>query len=242
MTDSRALIVELVIAAPVDTVWKALRDPAAITQWFGWNHPDLPAEIEYIFVTHAVADEPRRELTIDKDVVTLEARGEQTILRVTRAAPAAGSWDEIYDEVVEGWRTFMQQLRYTLEQHPDEARRTVYLSGRARRAGATPPSLRGLDGLAAAAADDAYAITAATGDALAGRVWFRSARQTGVTVDAFGHGLLVGMRRPPTDASPFGGGMVVLTLYGFDDAAHAALIARWHAWFEANFDKATLHT
>ena len=50
------------------------------------------------------------------------------------------------------------------------------------------------------------------------------------------------MARPATDRSPFGGGMVVLTLYGFDEAAHEALAARWRAWFESNFDDVTLQS
>ena len=66
----------------------------------------------------------------------------------------------------------------------------------------------------------------------AGRVWFRSAWQIGLVVNEFGPGLLVGMRRPRTDKSPFGGGMFVLTLYGFDQSAHEALTQRWRTWFE----------
>jgi hypothetical protein len=31
--------------------------------------------------------------------------------------------------------------------------------------------------------------------------------------------------------------MCVLTLYGFDQARHEAMTAKWRAWFEANFDK-----
>ena len=38
-------------------------------------------------------------------------------MRVTRAAPA-GSWDGVYDEVNEGWLTFVQQLRFYLERNP----------------------------------------------------------------------------------------------------------------------------
>lgn len=242
MSDSRALVIEVVVAAPSDVVWNALRDPAAITQWFGWNHPGLPEEIEYIFATHAQADDAAHRLTIDVYELTLEARGAETVVRVTRAAPAGGSWDDIYDEIVEGWRTFIQQLRYTLNHHAGEPRRTIYLSGRARADGARPPEALGLGALSASPPGDAYAIGSAVGDRLSGRVWFRTGWQIGVVVDAFGPGLLVGMRRPPTEKSPFGGGMFVLTLYGFDDATYAAMVARWKAWFEANFDEVTLQT
>jgi len=243
MNPARALVVELVVAAPIDVVWNALRDRVAIAQWFGWNHADLPAEVEFIFFdADAKADEAAHRLTIGDDEFALEARGDQTVLRVTRAAPASGNWDDIYDEITEGWRTFAYQLQYRLNHHPGETRRTTYLSGRTRTEGAPPPpDALGLGSLANAEAGQAYAINSEVGE-LSGRVWFRSAWQMGLVVDAFGPGLLVGMRRPATDKSPFGGGMFVLTLYGFDEPAHGALTERWRAWFESHFDNVTVQT
>ena len=44
MSDSRALVVELLVDAPITAVWNALRDPA-IAHWFGWHYPGLPEEI-----------------------------------------------------------------------------------------------------------------------------------------------------------------------------------------------------
>ena len=237
MNPPQSLIVELIVAAPIDVVWNALRDRAAITQWFGWNHPGLPEEIEYIFQTHAVADDAARRLVINTDEMTLEAHGGRTIVRVTRAAPVRGTWDDVYDEIAEGWRTFIHQLRFTLERHAKAPRRTIYLSGRARSEGARPPELLGLPQLANSREGDAYEMHTAVGDRLSGHVWFRSRWQIGLTVHEFGDGLLVAMLRPETDKSPFGGGMCVLTLYGFDQARHEAMTAKWRAWFEANFDK-----
>jgi len=243
MTESRAVVVEVVVAAPIDAVWKALRDPAIIARWFGWSDPGLPDEIEYIFFTHATADDASYRLTLDDDEFTLEAQGDQTLVRVTRAAPAGGSWNEIYDDIAEGWRTFVHQLRFAFGRHAGEPRRTIYLSGRTRSQGAPPPpEALGLGAFAEAWPGHSYAIDVATGDRLTGHVWFRSAWQIGLVVDSFGPGLLVAMRRPPTTASPFGGGMIVLTLYGFDEAAHAALTARWRRWFEAAFDNVTVQT
>ena len=40
MSDSEVLV-ELAIAAPADTVWRAMRDPARIAQWFGWDATTL---------------------------------------------------------------------------------------------------------------------------------------------------------------------------------------------------------
>ena len=243
MKPPRALVVELVVAAPIDVVWNALTDRAAIAQWFGWNHADLPAEVEFIFFdADAKADEATHRLTIGDDEFALEPRGDQTVLRVTRAAPASGNWEDIYDEITEGWRTFAYQLQYRLNHHPAETRRTMYLSGRTRTEGAPPPAgsigswlarqRRGWPGVR---------HQQRSGRAIRPRlVPIRVA--DGLVVDAFGPGLLVGMRRPATDKSPFGGGMFVLTLYGFDEAAHDALTQRWRAWFESHFDNVTVQT
>jgi hypothetical protein len=37
-------------------------------------------------------------------------------------------WDGVYDEVNEGWLTFFQQLRFYLERHPGQERRTVHVA------------------------------------------------------------------------------------------------------------------
>ena len=60
-------------------------------------------------------------------VIALEDRGETTVVRVTRAAPAGG-WEGVYDEVNEGWLTFFQQLRFYLERHPGQDRRTLHVA------------------------------------------------------------------------------------------------------------------
>jgi hypothetical protein len=232
------VIIELVIAAPIDTVWRALRDPAEIARWFGWNSANLAEEITYIFETHATAVDAEHRLTFGgfNDVFTLTRQGDATLVRVVRAAPAGTDWDGIYDEVVEGWRTFVQQLRFVLERHREDTRRALYLSGRTLEHGPRPPAALGLDALAAVGEGQTYALAAAPGDSLAGTVWFRSAHQIGLTVDGMGDGLLITHNRPPTPASPHGGGMVVLSTYGLDDAAFDALRARWTSWWRGVFE------
>ena len=32
---------EITLPAPMDTVWTAFRDPAAIRRWFGWDYDGL---------------------------------------------------------------------------------------------------------------------------------------------------------------------------------------------------------
>ena len=122
---SDPVIVELEIAAPVDTVWRALREPAEIRRWFGWEYEGLEEEIRFIFVQASTADDDARVIDGGPGgTIALEDRSDRTVVRVTRPA---GSWEGDYDEVNEGWLTFIQQLRFYLERHPGQDRRTVHI-------------------------------------------------------------------------------------------------------------------
>ena len=48
------VLVEVTAPAPADAVWEALREPAKIKQWFGWEADSLDDEFDYIFVANAV--------------------------------------------------------------------------------------------------------------------------------------------------------------------------------------------
>ena len=99
----------------------------------------------------------------------------------------------------------------------------------------------GLAGLAATPVGDRYAAQVPAGERLDGQVWFRSANQIGLTVDAWGDGLLVVGEQPASAMRPDGGGMAVLTCYGLDDEAFEALRTRWRTWWESVYgDKATV--
>jgi hypothetical protein len=232
----QAVAVETTIAAPFATVWKALRDPAEIRRWHGWDydeHGGLDGEIEIIYVQGVTADEAAGTITIgDGSRFELEDRGETTVVRVTMPAPAAGArWEEFYDDIREGWTSFIQQLRFALERHPGEDRRTLQLDG----AGARPadPAALGLE--VPGAPDAPYAGTTAWGEPLSGHVLYRGEHQIGLTVDAYGPGLLVLHAKPAAKRPPHGGGMAILTTYGLDDDAFAALEARWRAWWEEHY-------
>jgi uncharacterized protein YndB with AHSA1/START domain len=128
---SDPVVVEVVVAAPVEAVWRALRDPAEIRRWFGWQYDEqggLDEEIRYIFVEHSTADDEAHVLDGGEGgTISLEPQGDRTVVRVTRAAPAGG-WEGVYDEVNEGWLTFIQQLRFYLERHAGQERSTLHVS------------------------------------------------------------------------------------------------------------------
>lgn len=126
---SDPVIVELTIAAPAEVVWRALRDPEQIRRWHGWEYDGIEEEIRMIYLDDVDADEAR--LTLDTrggGRFELEPHGAETVVRLTRAAPAGTTgWDGIHDEINEGWLSFLQQLRFFLERHPGEERRTLLI-------------------------------------------------------------------------------------------------------------------
>jgi hypothetical protein len=239
MTDPDRLLVEVTIAAPIDDVWDALRDPVKLRRWFGWDYDGLDAEIRQIFVDQASAEESPEQRTLsweNNDRFTVLSRGGQTVVRVTRAAPADGSdWSGIYDEIDEGWIIFIHQLRLALERHPGEERRTIYLAGTAAEPGAPIADRLGLGDAAALASGSRYEARAATGETLAGEAWFRSRNLSGFTVEGFGNGLVVLGDQAPGEQAPHGGGMALVTAYGLDDPAFDQLRKRWTEWFERNY-------
>ncbi|GIH74297.1 SRPBCC family protein [Planobispora longispora] len=229
MTDE-PFFVEVVISAPVGEVWEALRDTEQIRRWHGWHCDELDKEIEVIYHQNVVESAAEYRLDVQGgDRFELTDLGDRTRLRLTRA-PLGGNpeWDAYYDDISEGWTTFVHQLRFALERHRGADRRTVYLSG-----AGSEPVLRtaGLAAAAGSAPGSPYELDGPTGERLRGEVWFRSANQLGLTVAGWGDGLLVAGRTPASPANPEGGAMMVLTAYGLDDDAFAALESRWTTWW-----------
>jgi hypothetical protein len=230
------VLVEVTVPAPADAVWAALRDPEKIKDWFGWDTDGLKDEIDFIFVTHAEADDARRVVTFVgvNDRYEVEARGETSLVRVVRSAPA-GEWSDVFDGMIEGWISFTWQLAFAFARHPGQARRTIFFSGPPRE-DRPARSLLGLD--AAPAPGEPWSMPLGPDADGSGQVWFLARHQTGVTVDAWGDGLLVVVDQPPTGKQPRGTTMMTLTTYGFNDAALADLHARWQGWWDARFETA----
>ncbi|MBX9802894.1 MAG: hypothetical protein K2Y04_09035 [Caulobacteraceae bacterium] len=228
------VLVEVTVPAPADAVWAALRDPEKIKDWFGWDADSLKDEIDFIFVTHAEADDARRVVTFVgvNDRYEVEARGETSLVRVVRSAPA-GEWSDVFDGMIEGWISFTWQLAFAFARHPGQSRRTIFFSGPPR--GERPArALLGLD--SAPASGEAWSMPLGPDTGARGEVWFHARHQTGVTVDAWGDGLLVVVDQPPTEKHPRGTTMLTLTTYGLPDSAFAGLQTLWQGWWDHHFE------
>jgi uncharacterized protein YndB with AHSA1/START domain len=203
---------EVTIAAPVAVVWQAMRDPDRIRQWHGWHTEGLDAEIRQIFVDAATESGPYTLDLGDGDRFELRDHDGGTVLRLTRPPrdQITGEWADWYDDITEGWISFVHQLRFALERHPGQARRTLFMSA----TGKPVPSL--WDGL------DAH------------EQFFASEHQRGLVLDDLGPGLLV-LAETPGRPGHEPGAMAIVTTYGLDDAAFERQRETWGAWWRASF-------
>jgi hypothetical protein len=212
---------DALIDAEPEQVRQAPRDRAQIRRWHGWHAESLDEEIEVIYFTQVT--EQGHTLTLGTgDTFTVIAKDGRALVRMVRAPKGNNpEWDAYYEDINEGWTTFLQQLRFALERHPGADRRTVFLSrdGSAERVSEIFELVKDLP------VEALYEATPANGERLIGQVWFRSPHQVGLTVQGWGDGLLVAGQVPKSEQHPEGGEMMVLTC--FDDNAFADLEKRW---------------
>jgi uncharacterized protein YndB with AHSA1/START domain len=234
MTDTTPRI-EVTIAAPADTVWNALRDKETLRNWHGWDFDGLEEEIDVIYFTAFTEDAEARTLDVQGgDLFEVTPHGPGAKVTLTRAPHGSNpEWEQYYDDITESWTTFLHQLKFALERHPGEARRTIFLGGEGDRAGSPIDELALADitGRPAGTAYDADLL----GEPVRGMVWYRSEHQLGLTVDAWGDGLLVIRHGGPSAPKPNGATMAVLTTYGLDDTAYEALRERWTPWWTKRY-------
>lgn len=244
MSSERMPLIEVALPVPVETAWSYLRDPELIGRWFGWDYDGLDAEIRAIFLECPTVDSSVsaggavHALEWNYDAETgdrfelLPARGDACRLRVYRWTAADGA---AWDDIAEGWITFVQQLRFTLARHPDAERKTLFLAAPARAATTLPlAQALGLEGVAAAPAGAPYEAATAPGDILTGTVWFRTPHQLGLTVDGLHDGLLILTEKPAAVDPPFGSAMIILSAHGAGVDGLASLAPRWEAWWQEN--------
>ena len=229
MNDERPQIV-VTVAAPVETVWQSLREKEKIRHWHGWEYEGpqggLEEEIDLIYYSHAVEEGTTLTLGSGDEFVVEPVEGGSRIT-LTRAPHGANpEWEAYYDDVTEGWTTFLNQLRFAVEHHPGDARHTLFYSGTG------PLSPMAELGISPGPAGSSYELEL-VGEQVKGEVWYTSEHQVGLTVDAWGNGLLVLSHIPPGEQKPDGATMAVLSLYG--DTDRDALDARWHTWWDPRY-------
>ncbi len=224
--------IDVTIAAPLDIVWEALREKHKIQHWHGWDFDGLDSEIDLIYFAEAKEDAASRTLDVQGgDHIALTPDGTGTALRLTRAPHGDDpEWDAYYDDVTEGWITFLHQLKFLLERRPAGERRTVFLSGENPAGRSVAADL----GLPDGPAGTPVALNL-LGQDVRGEIWFRSAHQVGVTVDAWGDGLLVVSSVPAGDAKPKGAVMAVLSTFDRPENELADLAARWQPWWDERY-------
>jgi hypothetical protein len=204
----KPFVVEVAIDAPPDAVWRAVTDPAEIRRWFGWDYPSLDEEIRYIFVDHATQAAPMRLEMEAMHTIEVVPDGSGSVVRVVCAGSLADAgWDDVYDPMEEGWRTFFHQLRYYLERRAGQDRRTLYLAGRAA----------------------APAVLAALAAVVPGEAWQQSRHQQAVVPAADAVDLVSLLSPLPLESEEPAKVSVTLTTYGLDDAVFAALRDEWTA-------------
>ncbi|WP_072691433.1 hypothetical protein [Rhodococcus marinonascens] len=234
MTESPPVIEMSVVATP-SVVWPALRDPELIKCWHGWDYEGLDEEIRQIYLDGVAAEDAGAYslLLTSGDRFSLHEHEGTTLVRITRAPrgrdPAVLDW---YDDITEGWTTFLQFLKFGIEWHGLDERRTLFLEGSAT-VGDTARHLLGLDEITGLKVGERFRTVADTGDQLSGFVFFIGDHQTVVTVDDLGPGLLEFGEQPVTSTRPNGGSQILLGAYGLDDEEWGELEERWTRWWRA---------
>lgn len=203
--EHKPFVVEVSIDAPRDAVWRAVSDPAEIRRWFGWDTPGLDEEVRYIFVDHATLV-PLERIEMGLHTIELVPDGSRTVVRAICPGDLTDAkWEDIYDAMEEGWRTFFHQLKYYLERRAGQDRRTLYLTG-------TVP---------------APAVVAALDAAAPGEPWQASRHQRAVVPSAQAIDLVSVLSPQPLTAEAPAKVSVTITTYGLDDAAFDALRQEW---------------
>jgi uncharacterized protein YndB with AHSA1/START domain len=211
MPEVKPFRVEVVIRAPQIEVWRALTEPDQVRRWFGWDYTGLGDEIELMFVANAKHEPPGRILMFegeDQSAIEVEADGAHTIVRAVHPASLEGvELDDDYDQIAEGWRAFLLQLRDYLERHPGKRRRTIRLTSEAKP----------------------IAVLAAVAGEVEGESRRASPHLSVTTTDSYGQGLVVVDSSEPLDSADTGRVNITITTYGLDDEQFGRLRERWQA-------------
>jgi len=186
------------VAAGRDETWEAVTQPPIIRQWFGWDYDGLDDEIKHIFVDQATSLGPRRMGWADGSYLDVTGDDKRSTVKAIRGEHP-DRHAERYDAIEEGWKAFLVQLRYLLDESPKGTRRTIYLTG-------TTAGQR--------------ALGLATGD------WARVGTRVAWVVDRAGH-LIVVSAQQPLDSPGACHIEIIVSTFGATDAAFDAYRESW---------------
>src|SRR3712207_5730377 len=105
----------MAVRAGQDRVWEAVTQPPVLRQWFGWYYDGLDAEIRQIFVDEATLLPPGRMGWADGSFLEVTGDDDRSTVRAVRDGKPSRDPDE-YDAIEEGWKAFLVQLRFLLEE------------------------------------------------------------------------------------------------------------------------------
>jgi hypothetical protein len=235
MVNQDSHVASVVLPLPLRELWPYFREPELIREWHGWEYDGLADEITEIFVDKVKISEDHRTFNFGTHLFNFFEDEGATRLEVHRAPLEEGSeWVDYVPDIDEGWTSFVQQLRFKLERHRDDSRRTLFYSGTPKDPTVAPIQWLGLGQVGLQDVGAPYGATVGPGDALTGTVWFTSKNQVGVTVDDWGDGLLIA-GNGPEGGPPYTKGEAILTTYGLDDDQRDELTDRWSTWWKKHY-------
>jgi len=236
-------VVSVDIPAPVDDVWRHLREPQLIRRWFGWDYDGLDAEIREIFVddVHEESDEAdgTRTRTLvwrnhDRLVVTSrDDEPERTTVTVLRHADGGlPTFESAFDELDEGWTQFVQQLAFALRVHPGEDRVSLQAHGLDAGDRREPLLFRaGLHGVRGLPVGAHVEGTRPDGSRVGGTLVYKTEHQVGIHLHGIAESLLVLVIRPAGERPPHGTVDATLSTYGLDQDLLDESRRRWAGWW-----------
>jgi uncharacterized protein YndB with AHSA1/START domain len=253
---TRKIEKQIEIAAPAETVWKALTNAEELKRWFPLEariEPGMGGKImlswgpEWEGTAPIEIWEPNRRfrwiesgsgqpVTVEW---TIETRGGKTILRLTQSSFSSGAdWEnEFYDSTNYGWLFMLTNLRHYLERHAGEPRavawprRKVELPRETVYEKLVGPGGIFTEGAAGnLVAGNLYSLRVATGETWSGRVEFViPLRGFCVTVESLNDALAwltIEGSGPEHDAQLW------FSTYGLPQARMGELESRWAAELE----------